>query len=81
MKGELHMNIKTEWEELVTDKIFITDLGEQTQTQGQNIVCRYAVWQPTEEVGKHQITEVGNNLYELRDKYQVSEDMVMRIRA
>lgn len=75
------MNTKTEWEDLVADKIFITDLGDQTQIQGQGVVCRYAVWKPTEEAGKHQIAEVGNNLYELREKYQVSEDMVMRIRA
>lgn len=75
------MNTKTEWEDLVADKIFITDLGDQTQIQGQGVVCRYAVWKPAEEEGKHQITEVGNNLYELRDKYQVEEAMVMRIRA
>lgn len=70
-----------EWGELVAGKNFITDLGDKTEIKGQGIVCRYAVWKPVESEAKHQIVEVGNNLYELRDKYQVSEDMVMRIRA
>lgn len=73
--------MEIEWSELVSGKNFITDLGDKTEIEGQGVVCRYAVWKPTEEAGKHQIAEVGNNLYELREKYQVSEDMVMRIRA
>lgn len=73
--------MEIEWSELVSGKNFITDLGDKTEIEGQGVVCRYAVWKPTEEAGKHQTAEVGNNLYELREKYQVSEDMVMRIRA
>lgn len=70
-----------EWNELVEGKNFITDLGEKIGSNGQGVICRYAVWTQSTVSGKHQIVEVGNNLDELRNKYQISEDMIMKIRV
>ena len=69
------------WENLVSGKNFITDLGDKTEIAGQGVVCRYAAWKPAEGKEEHQIVEVGNNLCELKDKYQVEDDMVLKIRV
>lgn len=71
-----------EWEKLMKDKAFITDLGENrdplTESQ-ETVVGRYAVWSPLTNSKNHQVIEVGENLEYLRKKYHIPEDRVCRL--
>lgn len=69
-----------EWDELVSGRTFITDLGEEVQSTDNNTICRYAVWIPGNDMAGHRITEVNNNLRLLQEKYHVSDELVMRVR-
>lgn len=70
------------WEELMENKAFITDLGENQCSvieKQEMIVGRYAVWSPLRNSKNHQVIEVGENLEYLRKKYQIPEDRVCRL--
>lgn len=71
-----------EWEKLMKDKVFITDLGESGSSVIENqetVVGRYAVWSPLTNSKNHQVIEVGENLEYLRKKYRIPEDRVCRL--
>lgn len=71
-----------EWNELMQNKFFITDLGaEQNALIGgtQVTIGRYAVWSPTKDSRQHAIVEVGSDLDALRKKYSVSDDRICRL--
>lgn len=66
-------------EELFSGKLFISDLGEtQTVTtdEAKMVVGQYAVWAPISGTRRHQIVEVGENLEELMNKYEISMESV-----
>ncbi len=66
-----------EWEKLMKDKAFITDLGENQNPLTENtemVVGRYAVWSPLTNSKNHQVIEVGENLEYLRKKYHIPVD-------
>lgn len=72
------------WEELMKNKVFITDLGENQNAviAEQNVtVGRYAVWSPITNSKSHQVIEVGETLEYLRQKYHVPEDRICRLTA
>lgn len=71
-----------EWNELMQNKFFITDLGtEQNALIGgeQVTIGRYAVWSPSKNARQHAIVEVGSDLPALQKKYSVSDDRVCRL--
>ncbi len=71
-----------EWEKLMEDKAFITDLGETQSPLTEStemVVGRYAVWSPLTNSKNHQVIEVGENLEYLRKKYHIPEDRVCRL--
>lgn len=71
-----------EWEKLMKDKVFITDLGESGSSvigNQETVVGRYAVWSPLTNSKNHQVIEVGENLEYLRKKYRIPEDRVCRL--
>lgn len=71
-----------EWNELMQNKFFITDLGaEQNTSIGgvQVTIGRYAVWSPSKNACQHAIVEVGSDLDVLKKKYSVSDERICRI--
>lgn len=71
-----------EWEKLMKDKAFITDLGERQgplEEDTETAVGRYAVWSPLTNSKNHQVIEVGENLEYLRKKYRIPEERVCRL--
>lgn len=71
-----------EWDELMQDEYFITDLGaEQNALIGGKMVTigRYAVWSPAKDARQHVIVEVGSDVDALREKYSVSGERVCRL--
>lgn len=68
-----------EWEELIADRIFITDLGADCTNREDSKICRYAVWAPGNDMAGHRIIEVNNNLQMLQEKYHVEDEMVMKM--
>ena len=54
------------WETMTAEKAFITDLGATTAADSEQF-CRFAVWIPEQEKGKHRIAEVGNDLERLKN--------------
>lgn len=71
-----------EWEKLMENKAFITDVGESRSSVVENqetIVGRYAVWSPLTNSKNHQVIEVGENLEYLRKKYCIPEERVCRL--
>lgn len=68
-----------EWEEIVNGKPFIMDLGNDLAKQSKS--CRYAAWIPDSTGAGHRIAEVGNDVQMLKEKYQVPDEMVMRVRT
>lgn len=71
-----------EWNELMQNKFFITDLGaEQNALIGgaQVTIGRYAVWSPAKNSRQHAIVEVGSDLDALRKKYSVSDERICRL--
>ena len=60
-----------EWETMTAEKAFITDLGADSEQ-----FCRFAVWIPEQEKGKHRIAEVGNDLERLKKKYAVAPEYI-----
>ncbi len=73
-----------DWNELMKDKTFITDLGvSKTSMIGNEEVTvgRYAVWSPLTNSQSHQIIEVGEDLDALMKKYSIPEGRVCRLAA
>ncbi len=64
-----------EWETMTAEKAFITDLGATTASDSEQF-CRFAVWIPEQEKGKHRIAEVGNDLECLKEKYAVAPEYI-----
>ncbi len=64
-----------EWEMMTAEKAFITDLGATTTADSEQF-CRFAVWIPEQEKGKHRIAEVGNDLERLKKKYAVGQEYI-----
>ncbi|MBP3544393.1 MAG: hypothetical protein J6J86_09210 [Lachnospiraceae bacterium] len=64
-----------EWEELVKGKAFIMDLGEDSTNA--RACCRYAAWIPENDGQRHRIVEVSNDLLPLKEKYNVSDEMIL----
>lgn len=74
--------IMSEWGELMQNKFFITDLGEDQSAfvNGEQVTIeRYAVWSPSNNARQHTIVEVGSGLDILQKKYSVSDDRVCRL--
>lgn len=73
-----------EWKELMAGRRFITDLGapRQTQSEGKEVTLgRYAVWSPLGGGEGHAIVEVGDDLADLMERYQVPADRVCTLVA
>lgn len=71
-----------EWSELMKNKAFITDMGisRTSVIDGKEVtVGRYAVWSPVTNSRSHQVVEVGENLDELKRKYNIPEERVCRL--
>ena len=71
-----------EWNELMKDKFFITDLGKEQSTVINGVqvtIGRYAVWSPSKNSRQHVIVEVGGDLDALQKKYSVSDDRICRL--
>lgn len=71
-----------EWNELMQNKFFITDLGTEQNTLigGEQVtIGRYAVWSPSKNARQHAIVEVGSDLSALQKKYSISDDRVCRL--
>ncbi|MDE7293290.1 MAG: hypothetical protein K2N72_02575 [Oscillospiraceae bacterium] len=71
-----------EWSELMQDKFFITDLGEERTEEigGEQVtVGRYAVWSPAKNAKQHTIVEVGSDLGTLKEKYSVPDERICRL--
>lgn len=71
-----------EWSELMKNKAFITDMGisRTSVIDGKEVtVGRYAVWSPVTNSRSHQVVEVGEDLDELRRKYNIPEERVCRL--
>jgi len=72
-----------EWKDLFSGKRFITDLGgrEEAEVDGAPAaVERYAVWVPQGQ--GHQIVEVGADLEDLCERYQIgAENVCLLIRG
>lgn len=67
------------WEELFSNKCFISDLGEDqvVNNGGEEILMgRYAVWSPTVGGKNHQIVEISSDLEMLMKKYDIPQDRV-----
>ncbi len=72
----------SEWNELMQNKFFITDLGGEQNTfigDVQMTIGRYAVWSPLKNACRHAIVEVGSDLDALKKKYSVSDERICRI--
>lgn len=68
-------------EELTQGKVFISDIStENTTTINGNkvIIGRYAVWSPLKDKPGHMIIEVGNDLAQLQQKYNISDSLVFK---
>ena len=68
-------------EELTQGKVFISDIStENTTTINGNkvIIGRYAVWSPLMDKPGHMIIEVGNDLAQLQQKYNISDSLVFK---
>ena len=68
-------------EELTQVKVFISDIStENTTTINGNkvIIGRYAVWSPLKDKPGHMIIEVGNDLAQLQQKYNISDSLVFK---
>ena len=68
-------------EELTQGKVFISDIStENTTTINGNkvIIGRYAVWSPLKDKPGHMIIEVGNDLAQLQQKYNISDRLVFK---
>lgn len=68
-------------EELTQGKVFISDIStENTTTINGNkvIIGRYAVWSPLKDKPGHMIIEVGNDLVQLQQKYNISDSLVFK---
>ena len=68
-------------EELTQGKVFISDIStENTTTINGNKVTigRYAVWSPLKNKPGHMIIEVGNDLTQLQQKYNISDSLVFK---
>lgn len=60
---------------------FISDIStENTTTINGNkvIIGRYAVWSPLKDKPGHMIIEVGNDLAQLQQKYNISDSLVFK---
>lgn len=71
-----------EWGQLVGQKAFISDLGENQKVLVGGIetgMGRYAVWSPTKEQERHSVVEVGSDLLLLRQKYNIPEERVLQL--
>lgn len=69
----------SEWNELFSGKVFISDLGAPSETEidGKSVtVGRYAVWSPVSNCDRHQVIEVGDNLEALVKKYNVPAERI-----
>ncbi len=74
--------VMSEWNELMQNKFFITDLGAEQNAlvNGKQItIGRYAVWSPSKNASQHTIVEVSSDLNTLAKKYSVSDDRVCRL--
>lgn len=72
----------SEWSELMQNKFFITDLGEERteEINGEQVtVGRYAVWSPAKNAKQHIIVEVGSDLRTLKEKYSVSDERICKL--
>lgn len=68
-------------EELTQGKVFISDIStENTTTINGNkvIIGRYAVWSPLKDKPGHMIIEVGSDLAQLQQKYNISDSLVFK---
>lgn len=68
-------------EELTQGKVFISDIStENTTTINGNkvIIGRYAVWSPLKDKPGHMIIDVGNDLAQLQQKYNISDSLVFK---
>ena len=68
-------------EELTQGKVFISDIStENTTTINGNkvIIGSYAVWSPLKDKPGHMIIEVGNDLAQLQQKYNISDSLVFK---
>lgn len=66
------------WGSLVAGKIFIMDLGNDTDMNAY----RYAAWIPCGDgSGRHCIAEVNSDLEKLKQKYHVAEEYVFRVQG
>ncbi len=72
----------SEWNELMQNKFFITDLGVEQNTFVSDVqvtIGRYAVWSPSKNACQHTIVEVGSDLDMLMKKYSVSDERICRL--
>ena len=68
-------------EELTQGEVFISDIStENTTTINGNkvIIGRYAEWSPLKDKPGHMIIEVGNDLAQLQQKYNISDSLVFK---
>ena len=67
------------WSDMMNNKVFITDLGEAPDIafdeEGIRL-GRFAVWSPLSNSQNHQIIEVGEDLQELRKKYNIPQERI-----
>ena len=70
----------TDWESLTSNKLFLTDLGQDqsVEVEGQQVVLgRYAVWAPIPNSDRLQVVEVGSDLEALAAKYDLDAAELM----
>lgn len=68
-------------EELTQGKVFISDISTKNTTTingNKVIIGRYAVWSPLKDKPGHMIIEVGNDLAQLQQKYNISDSLVFK---
>lgn len=68
-----------QWQELTKGNAFITVLGDEDVMKEETPICRYAVWIPGNDRMGHRIAEVGDNLQQLKDKYEISDEQVVEL--
>lgn len=71
-----------DWDSMVKDKVFMTDLGEDrtVEVEGKQMTLgRYAVWAPIPRAGRHQVVEVGSDSDQLARKYNIPEELCLRV--
>lgn len=67
------------WQDLIKGNAFITVLSEEDVAKEESPICRYAVWIPGNDMMGHRIAEVSNDLQQLKEKYEVTDEQVLEL--